>query len=363
MIEINEIKQVNSKVPPEKNKQSLHMDLFSKHFIANKIEDVSNAIELWESIPKYFFTPKQMTKLRTENGQANPYVWEYKFRDSLGQIKERTVKIQPALIQQKDGQYKAFFPSATEELVEEALKKIFIQQTHGIHDEKNNESWVRFSLRMIHKDLKSKKKERNISQLKHAIEIMSSCVITVSQEGHEIYRGAILSDLIRVERKKYLEDGNAHWIARLPVFISYGINQLQYRQFNYTRYMNCKEQATRWLYKQLINRFKQASFITDYHFLYSELAQNSGLFQMEHTQGNRRKVIFALDELKRIGIIDQYTTVVKKERKQIIDIKYTLYPSDSFISEQKAANKRDTHNKQKAQEMRQLNKTGVYNSE
>jgi hypothetical protein len=34
------------------------------------------------------------------------------------------VTIQPALIKQKDGSYKAFFSSVTEELIEEALKKI-----------------------------------------------------------------------------------------------------------------------------------------------------------------------------------------------------------------------------------------------
>jgi len=52
------------------------------------------------------------------------------------------VKIQPTLIEQEDGSYKAFFPSVTEELVEEALKKILADQRYGLHDPNNVETWV-----------------------------------------------------------------------------------------------------------------------------------------------------------------------------------------------------------------------------
>jgi hypothetical protein len=68
-------------------------------------------VEVWESIPKYFFTPRQISQLRTEGGLAEPYKWNFSYNDS-----PCTVKIQPALIEQENGKYKAFFPSVTEEL-------------------------------------------------------------------------------------------------------------------------------------------------------------------------------------------------------------------------------------------------------
>ncbi len=73
---------------------------------------------------------------------------------------------QPALIKQKDGTFKAFFPSITEELVEESLKKFLTDQNYGIHDPKNQETWVRFSLSMVSAELKARGRERNRNQIK-----------------------------------------------------------------------------------------------------------------------------------------------------------------------------------------------------
>ena len=87
------------KKPPEKFIKSLQLDLFSQ-FVTNDQSQVSNTIELWERIPKYFFTAKQVEKLRTIDGLAEPYEWAYTENGN-----EFTVSIQPALIKQKDGKY------------------------------------------------------------------------------------------------------------------------------------------------------------------------------------------------------------------------------------------------------------------
>ncbi len=128
------------KNPPATPPKSVQYDLFTQ-FITNNIADTSNAVEIWDSIPKYFMTSAQTKKRRTKHGHADPIKWNYTYRDQ-----EFTVTIQPALIEQEDGSYKAFFPSSTEELVEESLKKILSDQTYGLHDVANTETWVRFTL-------------------------------------------------------------------------------------------------------------------------------------------------------------------------------------------------------------------------
>ncbi|SMG64135.1 conserved hypothetical protein, partial [methanotrophic bacterial endosymbiont of Bathymodiolus sp.] len=110
------------KMPPSKAIKSIQYDLFSQ-FLTNDPDSVSNTVELWESIPKYFFTPAQVEKLRTPTGHADPYEQPYSYKNM-----DCIVTIQPALIKQKDGSYKAFFSSVTEELIEEALKKILTDQ-------------------------------------------------------------------------------------------------------------------------------------------------------------------------------------------------------------------------------------------
>lgn len=314
--------------------KSPQYDLFSQ-FVSNDKTEVSNTVEVWESIPKYFFTAGQVKKLRTEQGHADPFKWSYRYNSI-----DYSVKIQPALIEQESGSYKAFFPSVTEELVEEALKKILADQRYGMHNPRNVETWVRFSLSMIQKELAARGRGRSRNQIKHAIEVMASCIITLYKENKEAWKGSILQDLVTVGRDEYLADTSAQHVARLPLFISHAINQLEYRQFNYDRLMSCDDQLTRWIYKQLIHRFRQASIMNDYHFMYSGLERDSGLLQQGRSNDNRRKVADALDELVNRDVLMSYEVCLRKQGRKIADVKYIVRPGSEFVREQKAANKR-----------------------
>lgn len=329
-----ETKKPEKKEAPKKSIKSLEYDLFSQ-FVTNDEKHVSNTVEIWECIPKYFLTPKKCEELRTPTGHADPYKWDYFYKGT-----EFSVKIQPALVMEEDGTYKAYFPGTTEELVEEVLKKILSDQNYGIHDTEKKETWVKFSLSMIHKELKFMGRERNRNQIKQAIEVMSSSVLTLYKGKKEVWKGSIIQDLVTVGREEYLTDTDSLHIARLPLFISQSIDQLDYRQFNYGRLMDCNEQLTRWLYKQLINRYKQANTTNSYHFMYSAVARDSGLLQQSNERRNRQKVLSALDELKEIGVITIYREEIKKEGNSITDVIYEVIPSQTFSSEQKAANKR-----------------------
>ncbi|WP_143747409.1 hypothetical protein [Marinibacterium profundimaris] len=236
------------KKPPSTPRNSVQYDLFSQ-FVANNTAEVSNAVEIWDNIPKYFFTPQQVAKLRTSSGHADPFEWSYTLDG-----KEFSVRVQPALIEQDDGSYKAFFPGATEELVEEALKKILADQSYGLHDVENNATWVRFTLNMIRRELKQRGRSRSVVEINQAIEFMASSVLSVSVNGKRRWKGAILQDLVTVGREEYRADSEAHHQARLPLFISHSINHLEFRQFNLDRLLSCDEQLSRWIYRKLIHR-------------------------------------------------------------------------------------------------------------
>jgi hypothetical protein len=328
-----------AKEPPLDLMRSVQLDLFSE-FLSNDLREVSNTVEYWERIPKYFISTQEQDKLRTAEGLANPYTYEYTVRDRNGIALPYKVRIQPALIEKTNGKYKAFFPTKTEEVIEEVLKKVFTEQNFGIHDPKNLESWVKFSYGMIRRELYRMGHALRYDQIKHSLEVMTKCMLTVYEDNKEIYTGAILQDYCSVDREKYLNDTDALHVARLPVFISHSINTLQYRQYNYLRFMECKEQLTRYLYKRLINRFINANYMNDYHFLYSDIKQASGLLHYKEEKDNRKKVISALNELKEREVLLSYETEERKEGQRIIDVKYTVKSSPNFISEQKAANKR-----------------------
>jgi hypothetical protein len=54
------------KEPPEESIKSVQYDLFTQ-FLSNNKNDVSNMVEVWESIPKYFFTPRNSELLICKN--------------------------------------------------------------------------------------------------------------------------------------------------------------------------------------------------------------------------------------------------------------------------------------------------------
>jgi hypothetical protein len=338
---IQDDKKDGAKSPPEQPIKSLQFDLFGA-FVTNNRSEVSNTIAIWERIPKYFPT-RTLDKLRPENGHPDPYEWEYVDNN----IKYMVV-VQPALIK-VNGSYKAYFPGTTEELIEEAIKKILSDQQYGIHDPTNSETWVRFSLCMLYRELKDRGCTRSRPQIKHAIEVMNKCNISFLKEGKEIWSGAILQDLVTVGRDDYIANTDAQHIARLPVFISNAINCFDYRQFNYTRLMRCNSPLSRWIYKRLIHRFKQANLFNDYHFMYEDL-KGSGLLQQARESDNRTKVLGALDELVSRGVLVRHSSLERKEGQKVINVKYTVYPSSDFIKEQKAAGKRDTDNDTKARD-------------
>lgn len=317
----------------------LQLELFKGLFLSKEY-DASNTIYMWERIPKYFFTPALTGKLRTPTGHADPYEWDFTIKNDQGESVDCKIEIQPALIKQADGSYKAFFPTKSEDNIEAALKKILSErESYGTHDGKELETWVMFSNRMLRRELEKNGCGRTYSEVKHSIAVMSKCHITIWEAGKEVYSGAILQDLITVNRQQYLDDTEKLHAARFPAFISKAINDLKYRQCNHTRNMGFRHQLTRFIYTQLVNRYIHADLMNSYHFLYSDIKKNSALLRSSATD-NRKKMIEALDELKSDKVLISYDKNEKRQGKSIIDLTYTVHPHPDFIKEQKAANKR-----------------------
>ena len=188
--------------------------------------------------------------------------------------------IQPALLEQPDGSYKAFFPGTTEELVEEVLIKMLADRLRGYHDDELGDSWVLFSLRDLFRELMRRGRTRNLQELKHAIDVLSGCVITLERDGRKIYAGGIISSVFLADRNNFFDDAERPCTVLLNPFLTHAVSYLEYRQFNYTRYMTCNTQLARWLYKRLIHRYRQANHMNDYHCLFSTLCEASGLLQI-----------------------------------------------------------------------------------
>ncbi len=328
---------------PATTTQNLQYDLFTTFF--GDVADLSNTIELWDAIPKYAVSPRTQNALRSPDSRlpVHEYSFVYATRRNGQRIEHACrVAIQPAAIK-IDDTYIDYYPSANEELIEEVIRKIFADQQCGVHDPKNAESWVRFSVQMIRKELKLRSKTRNLDEIKRSIDILSRTHISLYLDDNQdpVYSAPILSDVTRVNRQKYLTDTSITWVARLPALISKSVNELTYRQFNYGVLMSLSSQIARWLHKRLSHNYTNASFMDPYEILFSSIQRDSGFLAYARTNDNLQALETALVELQSNRVLQSWKRVdERKAGRKILDIKYRLHAHSDFIRDVKAANAR-----------------------
>jgi len=316
------------------------LDLFQK-FLCNTDEErdqLSNTIELWDSMPKYAISAKAMTKMRTAEGHLPRQELSFRHKG-----REYTVRITPCLVEDENGQEKAYYPGATEELVEDALRKIAVEQYSGFFDRPNFRSGVVFSLYMLRNELQKRGHTRSYQEIKRSLDILSSSIIEIRMpEDQGFIRSTYLPTVAAVSRTRLAEDPNAKWIVHFHSLVTQGIDTLTYRQFNYHKMMALKTQLSRWLFKQLVHKFTFASLLNSFDILYSTVKRDSGLLSnYRQEKEGVRALANAFEELREMGVLFEVTREDSLGRRgKIEDVKFHLKPSAEFIKEMKAANKR-----------------------
>lgn len=282
-----------------------------------------------------------MNAMRTPDGFLAVMELPFHYRG-----RELTARIYPAPVRGADGKWASYYPSAREELVEHALRKISTEQQAGFFDQPSYRSGVRFSLYQLRQELEQQGHSLRYDELVQALDILSLSSIEIegtTVEGDDAFaRSTYLAALSGVRRKDYEADRSARWAAQFHPLVTQSVDQVTYRQFNYQRLMRCSTQLSRWLIGQLVLKYTQAALTNSFEMRYSTIKRDSALL---NGYKQERQAVAALDaawqELKALGAL----AIIKKaehrgERAKLEDVTYTLYPSREFTAEQKAANRR-----------------------
>lgn len=327
----------DSKNLPEKTNQNKQYDLFTTLLSPNGEPDqLSNLLSFWDSIPRYSVSRQIQASLRNESG--NLPILHKEFMSPTGELCE--MELRPARIV-VDGEEKDFYPSETEELIEDILRKIFLQQNHGFHQPNVSESWCKFSVNMIVKELRTHGKVRSHDEVKQAIEIMENCRLQITVNGKQAYSSQILADKVIADRSDYVANSNALSAVRFSTLISRAIDKYDYRQFNYGIMIELKSQLSRWLFKKLSSSYLNAGLDAPaYKLIFSDVDRDSGL--LHHTVLTRRIASLrqAIEELVENGTLSKYDERPDRDGRKIVDMMFMLYPSTNFIKDMKAANAR-----------------------
>ncbi len=332
------------------NKQ---LSLFQE-FLANTSDEkrgLGNAVDLWDSVPRYSISRKRQEELRLAGGFLPISSINFKYRSN-----EMKVHIRPARIELRKkaaalNETIEYYPAAREELIEHALRRIAVEQQAGFYDKSDFRSGCRFSLHQLRNHLSSQGHSLRYDELIEGLDILSLSSIEIegeSEQGEVTYtRMSYISLLARVKRADLEADPEAKWLVQFHPLITDSIQNITYRQFNYKRLMNCRTQLARWLIGQLVLKYTQAALTNSFEMRYSTIKRDSALLEGYKRE---RAGIAALDaaweEVKTLGVLTSFSKAIQSgSRGKVEDVIYTLYPSAEFTAEQKAANRRQKDGK------------------
>lgn len=345
-----------AKTKPAKKRISTHKpvppDAYSNHqlclfqdFLANTNDErdqLGNAFDLWDSVPRFSITRKRQEEMRLTSGALPICTINFKYRGNEFKILIRPARLKDPIT----GEEKEHYPGAREELVEHALRKIAVDD--GFYDVDGFRSGCRFTLHRLRTHLADQGHSLRYDELTEALDILSLSNIDIQGETDDAEvcytRMNYLSLLARVSKKDQSVNNaqDSKWLIQFHPLITNSISNLTYRQFNYRRLMKCRTQLSRWLISQLVLKYTQASLTNSFIMRYSTIKRDSALLEGYKRE---RDAIFTLDaswdELKSLGVLTSYTkTEERGKRSKIVDVVYTIFPSPQFTAEQKASNRR-----------------------
>ncbi len=339
--------------PPERQKrntdnegessayQNAQLDLFQS-FLCNTTperERLSNTINFWDSVPRYSISRKEMNKRRDDKGNLPTLTLNFEYH---GQ--PYIVKIHPARIEEGDKSVE-YYPSANEELIEDALRKIATRQNSGFFEKPTMRSGVAFTLYGLREELAARGHTRSYQEIIQYLAILQRSHIEIRMgggKGESFVAASYLPTVVAVSRKRLEEDPDAKWLAQFHPLVTQCIDQLTYRQFNYQTMMSLPTQLARWIHKLLSIKFTFASIVGNpFELHYTTIRRDSNLLNCEREKDNRREVDNALSRLIECKVLREVQKqAVTGSRGMILDVVYKLYPAQEFIREMKAANKR-----------------------
>lgn len=333
----------NLVIPPkETDFTGQQLDLFRSFLFNGEVERdrLSNTFDLWDSVPRYAVSRQQMDKVRKAKGFLDLQQTEFQYRGTP----LKTIIQAARILDEKTGTSKDYYPSANEELIEDALRKIAADQKSAFFDKTSYRSGVVFTLYMLREELRKRGHTRSYQEIILSLQILASSVIEIRGNGktNSFAKSAYFPGLSAVSKNNLTDDPQAKWMVQFHPLVTQEIDTLTYRQFNYAQMMSHSTQIARWLHKQLSLKFTFASILNSFEMRYSTIKRDSALLDGYVLE---RKAIAALDaaldELKTVGVLIK---IEKKTilglRKKIEDVVYNLFPSSDFSSAMKAANKR-----------------------
>jgi hypothetical protein len=299
-------------------------------FSLTDLDDVNyvnyaNTIELYDAIPKYILGKNKFGK------GLNPIEREFVHKDEVYRV-----IIKPTKIKNKSGEYVDALPGQREEFVEDALRKIAIDNPYF----KQNTIGVCFTYYQLKKELEKTGHSYSYTELKEAVNILASTsmelkrILTTGKE-EELYTENLFSKLAGKTNDNWMdgEHKKSFFIVTFHSLVRKSIIETTFRRYNYEKCMKYTNALARYLHKRMSHNYIQASMLKPYEITASTIISGSGMKKYARSSNNHRYIAEGLDQLKEEKVLETWSF-----KNQGDDYKYTLIPTGYFVSEVKRTN-------------------------
>jgi hypothetical protein len=304
---------------------------FNKH---RSEKTLSRTIELYDTMPKYFFGNQNREKSKTHE-----YLPEL-VREFVHRKEHYKITIKPARIRKK-GIDIDIYPGQREELVEDAIRKLAIEREGVFLDESLG---VAFTLYQVEQELSKNGHGYNLNEIKEALLVCHGCNIRVVSKSGEVQVSSSIFPALGLATRK--EFGKRAFVQFSPL-VTTSINQGSYRQINYQKYMLHSLSLSRWLHKRMSHHFTQAGKNEVYNINLSTIVSGSGMKVYVKMGNQKAQIISAFNQLVKNEVLAAFDEkkhgkiiYSEKRKNKIEDIKFQLVPHPSFINEIISANQK-----------------------
>lgn len=332
-------------IPPAR-RDTEALSLFQS-FLCNSSQEraeLSNVFMLWEMVPR--FAGEQ---LNSADQAALPNVFHREFMIS-GQSFELSV-FPGTYYPQASNQRRTLrrYPGAREQAVEQALIRLAADQAEVERIEDDIHYCVRFSIRDLSRLLKRMGATQSHGQIREALEVLSSAVMTLSLKGEtrKTERIPILPRFQHQHNARMESNGTDQWLVQLHPIVSHAIRNAVYRQFPVSQTKGFRPFAA-YLIRQMYILAPNISATHPFSFSLAALRETTPGLNHQRISGSLKALERELDKMRDAGLLQGYDVEkifpVKRPRGKPtpIDAHITLFPGDTWIRNVKRGSKRLT---------------------
>lgn len=330
-------------IPPEQ-RETEALTLFQS-FLCNSEEErsgLSNVIMLWEQVPRF-----AGEALNSKDQAELPNHFEKKFAIA-GQSFSVTIfpgTYYPSKTQKTKTLRR--FPGVREQAVEQALIHLACEQAEVQKVDGQVHYCVRFSIRDLARVLKSMGSSQSHGQIREALEVLSSAIMTLTAEGQTSAdeRIPILPSFKRRHSEESVRSGTDVWSVQLHPMVSHAIKNATYRQFPIAHTKEFKP-YTAYLIRQMYFVAPNISPKHPFSFHLKALRETTPGLNHQRLSGSLKALEKELKKMVDMGLLVEYAVerIYPKRRQRgkptPIDAIITLYPGNDWVKHVMAGSKR-----------------------